>query len=517
MVLNSRTSLEDFQRLLSTSLPNEADQKALSFTYERQSITSRIYSFCRGKSLLNDKIAELIKLKIRDHIANTYNVRYEGAESIAIEHTFQELLRSEGYQLADIRRIAVTRLLMNKIPDFIDMVNPGIDLCLNEHETKDLQPDVVSIINYLLGNNFDTKYMSWGMFKALFFFDEARAKDFRRCLELLMAKIHTKLQDRSSSSNDKKILVAILEEVINTIPISEPDKDDRIKIPQLVGENWELVEYEVSIIQIGNEWFGQSIPAFALEPVNRSISAQPMLLFRPTPPFSSKGALLTYAADTIPGKTVGEILYNQKPVQEQLQKWIKLASSNYRNTLILHETSNKEQGIIVGGKSLGGSLAIIAASHQPECISKVLVSGAPTPYTNVRRIYEEKSLRNPPEFKQYCNYGDGVPEIGYGFYDNTWVHKVIVPISQGTVSAHMRMGIAFPKAIVVRIAASKDAQYSARKTANIAHQTFSSLVVPLFATLLGLAFLKTFVVIVVKTIYYQLARRCFGAGIPSHG
>jgi hypothetical protein len=530
--LMSSTSLGDFQKLIFSNDGRVQEQENketninFSYIHDPKSLCSRIYSYCTGENVLNDKISELIKLRIREHIETTYKVTYNESESIAIEHTFQELLKSSECCYADIGRVDVVRRLMTKIPDFIEMVNAGVDVRLDAGATyilkngssHVLKPDVVNIINCLLGNNFDTSFISCSLLKSLFFADNERSTDFRYCLELIMKKIYEKLNNESCDPNDKKILIALLEEIINTIPISEPPANARAHIPQYINNNWVLVEYEIEIVPISSEWFGETIPAYGLKPVTVK-TAQPILLFRPTPLPSSRGALVAYAADMVPGKTVGEVLYNRENIKIRLQQWIKTAFEEYRQELSIEQDEKQfhQKGVVVGGKSLGGILAIIAASHQPKYISDVLVSGSPTPYNAVREEYDRNSqgLMPPPNFHQYCNYGDKVPFIGYGFYPRTVLHKVIAPRVQGKVDAHARVNLAMHKAIVVKVDSSIDANYSARKTTNIAHQIFSVLCFPVIVTFLGIALLKTVSIGVVKSIYYAIVKRCFGDSQPA--
>lgn len=492
-----------------------SDQQLILSQEPPRSWSAQAVAWYKGTNPLHDKISELLKMAIREHLTNTFQVSYDDKESIAIDHTFEELLIANECQYADLNKINVVRKLLDNIPRFIVMVNRvGAEIKLQKEETANIPPDVVHVINHLLGDDFDTKFLSWGLIKsALFSSDRERNVGFKQCLEVIMNKIYLKLKAGHCNTNDEAIYVAIINEMMYAISSAEPENGDTVKIPQKINDVWELVEYKMELIPLSSEWIGV-VPALGLKPVENK-SAQPILLFRPTPQPSSQGALVAFAADGTPGKTIGEVLYDQESVKNRIQDWAKKAFIEYQALNKRNEADSKEmqqRGVKVGGKSMGGILAIIAASHQPQYLTEVLVSGAPTPFSAVRNVYEAQTKKESakPTFTQLWSYGDEVPLRGNGYYAGTKVYKVIPPNAKTGMNAHMAYAIAVNKAIVVEVDAEIDARTKTRKNANIVDQISNCIFFPVFIGLLGVKLLTNIVLIGPGKVWNAVVG-CFGA------
>lgn len=486
-------SLNDFERTVSSNRSQTANQTFQIVDEPVRSLRTRISAWYNGINPLCDKISALMQAKIRAHILTIYGVTYNPEESIAIEHTFKALLDATGYSYRDLNRVEVVCKLMEHIPQFIVAVNKiGKDLRPAPMETSTLTPDVVHVIQHLMGDEFDTKFLSWSLIKSILFSpDNVRSDHFRQYLNLIMGKIHQRLEN--CSSNDETVLKAIIVEMLCAITSSEPSNGETVEIPQKIGSKWELVKYSIEVIPLTSEWVGV-IPALGLKPLNH-LQAQPILLFRPTPQPSSEGALVAYTIDAMPFTTIGECILNQKSVKERIFNWIESAYKEFiKNNPHRADADSKvlgeQRGVILAGKSFGGIHSIQEAGRNPQYISEVLVSGAPTPFERVRNEYlKHKNDRGlQPRYIQYVTYGDEVPLRGEGYYPGTSVIKVIPPNHKAGIAAHSSYATTMGKAIMVQIDPSMDARMKTRTTINRIDQLSNCIFFPIFSIALTIKF-----------------------------
>lgn len=534
--IRSNSTWVDLQQHFINHKDGESDVKQTNsrmFALENttpQTLCSRIRAFFTCRSPINDKIAELIKDRLRNDILLLDRVKYERGEECAIDNVFNELLTDCEVSYSELKIFEKAQKVFDKAAGcdrkFIEAVNPGdVDYKLDIRDATGKKAEVINAINTLLGGNFDRHLVSCGLVKAVLFCkDPERMRLFTEGLQEVINKTHATLLQPHPTPSKVKFAKMLMLNILALLPFTDPANGSQINVPQLINKRWEMVTYRIEVLPITSEWLGKPIPALGLKQVNNP-QAQPLLIFRGTPQPTADGSLPALASDAVPGKTVGEVIYNRSWVKELLQKWIKDAYHQFLNdSQPISEANVKEKslinqidsrGVIIVGQSLGASLAIIAGSHQPEFVSEIHGFGSPAPLAAVREIYERRKNDTgcKPEFHLYWNFGDKVPKVGTGFHPDWHIHKLFIPKSQWRLVAHACANAAVPKTIMVGISPVVDAKLPSRTMTNLAKEIQSVVMFPVTLSLLAAAFLKTLIVTVCLKVC-EAVKYCFGRRSP---
>jgi hypothetical protein len=155
-------------------------------------------------------------------------------------------------------------------------------------------------------------------------------------------------------ANKNLQLQSIITAALSIFAFTEPPKGYRLTVPQLINNSWQAVEYEIEPIVMTPCSLGSPYYAYGMKPVNNPpTGAQAHILFMGTNTIpTGRGMHHTFMADTMPGCSVGEHLYLLG--KKQIQNWINKA---YNETKL---------PIVSSGQSLGGSMAVLAHTYQPD-------------------------------------------------------------------------------------------------------------------------------------------------------
>lgn len=149
-----------------------------------------------------------------------------------------------------------------------------------------------------------------------------------------------------------------------------PTPNEPITIPQYIDNQWEIVTYSVTPIELTPTkgiWLNflsdqDRLFSYGLTPVNES-KAHPLLLHCGTGWGTAQGHSMQYLADMWPNKSPGEIFFEWQ--YDGLNQWISQA----------YDETNKK--VITSGQSLGGSLSYLTALAFPDKIEKAYCLNPP--------------------------------------------------------------------------------------------------------------------------------------------
>jgi Alpha/beta hydrolase len=449
--------------------------KAIKFQKPAFSIFGKIKAFFSSDFLVQQKIESLIKENIKN--------QHSKLSPQQVNAFFEQILLQSDTKKSELKTTAVVRKVLAKAltpmienngsqSSIASIVFPE-GLALNSDPNKVVQ----NVLKVLLGAPLKRQIVTPELLRAVFVRkNSAFLLTMVREMEAATTRLYNHLIAHPNEDQEK-LAEIFIGNILALYPFAEPAAGFSLKIPQKIDGKWHLVEYSVEVLSMTSRYFGNPMPAFGLKPVGCP-QASPLLLFRGSPQFTASGAIPAWVSDVVPGYSVGEYVY-EKSAKKLIQSWI---------------TQANEQGkkVKIFGQSLGGALALIAVSRQPDKVSEVHVYGSPGLLKKSVDMYERRknATQAKPQVHQYWNAGDLVPMTGY-FHPDWHIHKVVIPKTTAVGLAHAGVNIAQKDVVILKSDAEKENRTQTRKTINIFHQLMSVLLLPLSLTLLGFAFTRT--------------------------
>lgn len=467
-----------------------------------RSTMSRFCSLFTGYSPVADKVTELGKQKLRDHIHDKFGVSFNQGEDFSIDSVFDQLMVESKNSYKDLRTVGAVQKLFKTIKSNIIEVagtlfpvhKDGLAL----RADKSAEAEAENVIKIMMGAPFNKSVISSKLIKAVFISkDRIQMDGFKNELESVSKSIYSHLTTEVVTPEQEKLAEMILGNILALYPFSEPAGDSTLQVPQKIAGKWEMVTYTVDNLPMTPTWLGEPVPAFGLKPLNNQ-AASPLLLFRGTPQPTGSGSMLATASDLIPGFSVGEILYNFSETKV-IQPWI--------------ERVNKEFGKIkLYGQSLGGSLSLLTLSRHPDKIGEVHAYGSPGILGKSLKSYENNSKDiadlDKPKVNLYWNLGDPVP-LTYRFHKDWNLYKVFIPVKQNGGVAHASLNFARPKVVMMKINIEIENSKRSRKIFTLFYQTISLFLLPVTGGLFVFSALKV-IVVNTYTETCRIARYYFG-------
>lgn len=224
-----------------------------------------------------------------------------------------------------------------------------------------------------------TELLSWSVFKAVFIQRDpnllkALRFTFQQGFEHLFKQLH-RLQ---LNEEQKEQVQLYLSNCLSLLPYSDLTPYESIKIPQLINNHWEFIEYYVTPIELTSpkdiiKDFDR-VFAYGLQPIIHP-NAQSHLLFMGTTYPAGQGFVPQIETDFKAFDRVGNTLYQSG--RQRIVQW-------------LAQQKNK---IHVCGVSLGGALSLLFALDQGEYIERVDALNPPG-LADIRDKNEERHWDN---------------------------------------------------------------------------------------------------------------------------
>lgn len=205
------------------------------------------------------------------------------------------------------------------------------------------------------------QFLSWPVLKAILAHrDPALLKEFRFAFQQGFELLFTQLQGQQLNATQHEQVQLYLSNCLSLLPYSDLTPYESIKIPQYINNEWVLVEYQVTPIELTpttgfSSYFIQDrdrVFAYGLEPMSH-LDARPHLIFMGTTYPAGQGFIPQIETDLKGFETVGKSLYESG--EDRIKEWL----------------LKQKDKVHVCGVSLGGSLSLLLALHMGQHVQRV--------------------------------------------------------------------------------------------------------------------------------------------------
>ncbi|BCA94789.1 hypothetical protein TUM19329_11500 [Legionella antarctica] len=206
-----------------------------------------------------------------------------------------------------------------------------------------------------------TQLLSWPVFKAVFVCRSPELlKELRFAFQQGFELLFTQLEGKKLTTEQNEQVQLYLSNCLGLLPYSDLTPYESIKIPQNINDEWVLVEYHITPIELTpttgfKSFFIQDtdrVFAYGLQPI-KNHKAPSQLIFMGTTYPAGQGFLPQIKTDLKGFETVGKSLY--KSGIGRIKQWL----------------SRQDDNVHVCGVSLGGSLSLLLAIHQGKHLKRV--------------------------------------------------------------------------------------------------------------------------------------------------
>ncbi len=203
--------------------------------------------------------------------------------------------------------------------------------------------------------------LSWPVLKAILVYrDPVLLKELRFAFQQGFELLFTQLQEQKLNAEQHEQVQLHLSNCLSLLPYSDLTPYESIKIPQNINNEWVLVEYQVTPIELTpttgfKSYFIQDwdrVFAYGLEPMSH-LDAQPHLIFMGTTYPAGQGFVPQIKTDLKGFETVGKSLYESG--EDRIKQWL----------------LKQNDKVHVCGVSLGGSLSLLLALHMGQHLQRV--------------------------------------------------------------------------------------------------------------------------------------------------
>ena len=180
--------------------------------------------------------------------------------------------------------------------------------------------------------------------------DPELLREVRFSMQQGFLELFNQLQEKNLNTEQSEQVQLYLSNCLSMLPYGDLTPYESFKIPQCIDGHWELVEYQVTPIELTEtsgwrSFFTQDhdrVFAYGLKPLFQK-KAESHLIFMGTTYPAGQGFLTQVKTDSKGFETVGRSLY--RTGRERIQEWL----------------SEQENTIHVCGVSLGGTLSLLLA------------------------------------------------------------------------------------------------------------------------------------------------------------
>ncbi|KTD09268.1 hypothetical protein Lgra_2503 [Legionella gratiana] len=199
-----------------------------------------------------------------------------------------------------------------------------------------------------------TQFLTPAVLKAVFLKrDHELLRELRVAFQHGFFEIFEQLKEKELTEEQKEQVQLYLSNCLTLLPYGDLTPYESIKIPQYIEGKWEMVEYQITPIELTDvsgwrRFFIQDkdrVFAYGLEPLFQK-KAESHLIFMGTTYPAGQGFVPQVNTDSKGFETVGKSLY--RTGRKRVQEWL----------------SQQEHSIHVCGVSLGGSLSLLLAIDQ---------------------------------------------------------------------------------------------------------------------------------------------------------
>lgn len=180
-------------------------------------------------------------------------------------------------------------------------------------------------------------------------------------------------------AKDPIIAEMLINTLISYLPFLGLEHKIEIKLPRLIDNGWQLVDYTIEQITLSGE-----IKAFGLTPSDQNSQVHPVLIFRGTPYPALPGFLDAVLSDVHPWKDVGEDLFENG--KGNLSSWM-----------------GGKNKVDAYGVSLGGALASLTADFYGDRINLCGFAAPGITSQNGKNIHG-RSFYHDFDFVKYIGY-----------------------------------------------------------------------------------------------------------------
>ena len=212
-----------------------------------------------------------------------------------------------------------------------------------------------------------TGLISWSLIKAVSFQrDSVLVGAMRLAFQQGFDYLFQQLRQLELNEDQKEQVQLYLSNCLSLLPYSDLTPYESIKIPQLINNKWELVDYYVTPIELTSSAGKQGrflkdherVFAYGLQAINNE-QAQSHLIFMGTTYPAGQGFISQITADFKAFDHVGNSLYQSG--REKIKQWL----------------AEQKKKVHVCGVSLGGALSLLLAIDQGEHIERVDALNSP--------------------------------------------------------------------------------------------------------------------------------------------
>ncbi|MBI2785203.1 MAG: hypothetical protein HYX60_02385 [Legionella longbeachae] len=247
--------------------------------------------------------------------------------------------------------------------------------------------------------------------------DHELLKALRFAFQQGFFEIFEQLRQMNLTEVQKEQAQLYLSNCFSLLPYGDLTPYESFKIPQYIDDQWEMVEYQVTPIELTERkgwrrFFIQDkdrVFAYGLEPIFQK-KAESHLIFMGTTYPAGQGFLPQLNTDAKGFATVGKSLYRSG--RERIQQWL----------------SQQQNSIHVCGVSLGGSLCLLLASdkgnYRLSRVDALNPAGLHDAWSKSRYDYWDE-LANKPQVVVQKQGND--PVSAFGIWKNDWDVLQVTP------------------------------------------------------------------------------------------
>ncbi|QMT60637.1 hypothetical protein [Legionella sp. PC997] len=252
-----------------------------------------------------------------------------------------------------------------------------------------------------------------------FFFqrDTALLREVRFAMQQGFLELFKQLQGKNLSREEGEQVQLYLSNCLSMLPYGDLTPYESITLPQCIDGHWDLVEYQVTPIELTEPRWWKSfftydndrVFAYGLKPLFHE-KAESHLIFMGTTYPAGQGFLTQVKTDTMGFETVGLSLYRSG--RERIRTWL----NQQKNT------------IHVCGVSLGGALSLLLAIDKGNYkLSRVDALNPPGLYEPLfKRSYDHwDDLKDKPRVVVQKQGND--PVSAFGIWKKDWEILQVVP------------------------------------------------------------------------------------------
>ncbi len=247
--------------------------------------------------------------------------------------------------------------------------------------------------------------------------DSDLLREVRFAMQQGFLELFNQLQGKDLNSEQREQVQLYLSNCLSMLPYGDLTPYESFKIPQCIDGYWELVEYQITPIELTERHWWKSfftydhdrVFAYGLKPIFHE-NAESHLIFMGTTYPAGQGFLTQVKTDSRGFETVGLSLYRSG--RERIQSWL----------------SQQRNAIHVCGVSLGGALSLLLAIDKGNYkLSRIDVLNPPGLYDPLFKSgydHWDELIEKPKVVVQ--KQGDD-PVSAFGIWKNDWDILQVIP------------------------------------------------------------------------------------------